>query len=59
LIIDELDAKFGRHALESRIALNSLLTRFPRLRLAVPTNQLTRRPSMLVNGLTALPVTLD
>jgi cytochrome P450 len=45
--------------LESRIALNSLLTRFPRLRLAVPTNQLTWRPSMLVNGLTALPVTLD
>jgi len=44
--------------LEARIALSSLLTRFPRLRLAVPTNQLTWRPSMLVNGLTALPVTL-
>jgi cytochrome P450 len=44
--------------LEARIALGGLLTRFPRLRLAVPTNQLTWRPSMLVNGLTALPVTL-
>jgi cytochrome P450 len=44
--------------LEARIALGSLLTRFPRLRLAVPANQLTWRPSMLVNGLTALPVTL-
>jgi cytochrome P450 len=44
--------------LEACIALSSLLTRFPRLQLAVPTTQLTWRPSMLVNGLTALPVTL-
>src|SRR5205085_1295110 len=38
--------------LEARTALSTLLTRFPRLRLAVPTQQLTRRPSMLINSLT-------
>lgn len=45
--------------LEGRIALTSLLARFPRLRLAVPPEQLTRRPSVLMHGLTALPVVLD
>jgi cytochrome P450 len=44
--------------LETRTALDTLLTRYPRLRLAVPTNQLTWRPSMLINSLTALPVIL-
>ncbi|MGH3785727.1 MAG: cytochrome P450 family protein [Pseudonocardiaceae bacterium] len=44
--------------LEGRIALAALLTRFPQLRLAVPTEQLTRKPGMLMNGLTALPVLL-
>jgi cytochrome P450 len=44
--------------LECRIALGTLLARFPRLRLAVPTEQLIWQPSMLVNGLTALPVVL-
>ncbi|MGH3887334.1 MAG: cytochrome P450 family protein [Pseudonocardiaceae bacterium] len=44
--------------LEGRIALGSLLTRFPRLRLAVPAEQLTWRPGVLMNGLTALPVTM-
>jgi cytochrome P450 len=41
--------------LEGRIALGTLLNRFPRLRLAVPTEQLTWRPSVLMNGLDALP----
>ena len=45
--------------LEGRIALGSLLTRFPRLRLAVPPEELTRRPSVLMHSLTALPVTLE
>jgi cytochrome P450 len=44
--------------LEARIALGTLLSRFPRLRLAVPTPQLTWRPSMVINSLTALPVIL-
>jgi cytochrome P450 len=44
--------------LEGRIALGTLLTRFPRLRLAVPAEQLTWRPSVLMNGLTTLPVTM-
>ena len=42
--------------LEARIALGSLLARFPRLRLAVPPGQLTWLPGVLMNGLTALPV---
>jgi cytochrome P450 len=44
--------------LEGRIALGTLLARFPRLRLAVPAEQLTWWPGVFVNGLTALPVTL-
>jgi cytochrome P450 len=44
--------------LEGRIALTSLLVRYPDLRLAVPTDQLTRQPSVLFNGFTALPVNL-
>ncbi len=44
--------------LEGRIALGTLLTRFPRLRLAVPAEQLTWRPSVLINGLAALPVVM-
>jgi hypothetical protein len=34
------------------------VTRFPRLRLAVPAEQLTYQPSVLINGLTARPVLL-
>ena len=34
------------------------MTRFPRLRLAVPAEQLIYQPSALINGLTALPVLL-
>lgn len=45
--------------LEGRIALGSLLARFPGLRLAVPPEQLTWRPSVLMHGLTTLPVVLD
>jgi cytochrome P450 len=45
--------------LEGRIALGTLLTRFPRLRLAAPAQQLTWRPGLLMNGLTALPVAVD
>jgi cytochrome P450 len=44
--------------LEGRIALGTLLARFPRLRLAVPAEQLTWRCSVLMNGLAALPVIL-
>ncbi|MGH3801663.1 MAG: cytochrome P450 family protein, partial [Pseudonocardiaceae bacterium] len=44
--------------LEGRIALGSLLARFPRLRLAVPAEQLTWKPSVLINGLTLLPVAM-
>jgi cytochrome P450 len=45
--------------LEGCIALGTLLSRFPRLRLAVPAEQLTRRPGVVMNGLTALPVLLN
>ncbi|MGH3546932.1 MAG: cytochrome P450 family protein [Pseudonocardiaceae bacterium] len=44
--------------LEGRIALGTLFARFPRLRLAVPAEELTWRPGVLINGLDALPVTL-
>ncbi len=44
--------------LEGRIALGALLARFPRLRLAVPADQLTWRPGVLINGLATLPVIL-
>ncbi|MDQ4104823.1 MAG: cytochrome P450 [Actinomycetota bacterium] len=44
--------------LEGRIALGTLLARFPRLRLAVPAEQLTWRPGVLMNGLSALPVAM-
>jgi cytochrome P450 len=44
--------------LEGRIALGTLLVRFPRLRLAVPAKQLVWRPGVLMNGLAALPVLL-
>ncbi|MGH3900745.1 MAG: cytochrome P450 family protein [Pseudonocardiaceae bacterium] len=44
--------------LEGRIALSTLLARFPRLRLAKPAEQLTWRPNVLMNGLATLPVAL-
>ncbi|GAA4623883.1 cytochrome P450 [Actinoallomurus vinaceus] len=42
--------------LEARIALGALIDRFPKLRLAVPPEELTLQASLLINGLTALPV---
>jgi cytochrome P450 len=44
--------------LEARIALSTLLTRFPRLRLACPADELSWRENVLIHGLTGLPVTL-
>jgi cytochrome P450 len=44
--------------LEARIALGSLVARFHDLRLAVPAEDLTRTPGLLMNGLVALPVQL-
>ena len=45
--------------LEGRIALERLLTRCPDLRLATTADRLELRPSMLMHGLTALPVTVS
>jgi cytochrome P450 len=44
--------------LEARIALRTLLDRFPRLRLADPETEPERHPALLFNGLRALPVRL-
>lgn len=43
--------------LEGQIAINTLLSRMPNLRLAVEPEQLIWRPSMLLFGLSKLPVT--
>jgi cytochrome P450 len=45
--------------LEGRIAIGSLLARFPRLRLADPAADPARHPGLIMNGLVALPVVLD
>jgi cytochrome P450 len=44
--------------LEGRIALGTLLARFPHLRPAVPADALVRTPGLLMNGFAALPVLL-
>jgi cytochrome P450 len=44
--------------LEGTIAIGTLLARFPRLRLAVPADQLTWAPQLLMHGLHTLPVAL-
>ncbi|TQM38212.1 cytochrome P450 family protein [Pseudonocardia cypriaca] len=44
--------------LEGRIALGTLINRFPRLRLADPAGEPARNPGLLMNGLVALPVVL-
>ena len=44
--------------LEAEVALGALLARFPRLSLAVPREELRRRPDSLMNGLESLPVSL-
>ncbi|MEU6313244.1 cytochrome P450 [Streptomyces sp. NPDC047014] len=43
---------------EAEIALRALLTRFPDIRLTLPTDSLTWRRTRLTHGLAALPVTL-
>ncbi|HEY4383249.1 MAG TPA: cytochrome P450 [Ktedonobacteraceae bacterium] len=42
--------------LEGKIAINTLLRRLPNLRLAVPAEELVWRPSMLLLGVSKLPV---
>jgi cytochrome P450 len=44
--------------LEGRIAVGTLLARFPQMRLAVPPDTLVRTPGLLMNGFAALPVLL-
>jgi cytochrome P450 len=44
--------------LEGRIALGTLVARYPNLRLAVPPDALVRTPGLLMNGFAALPVLL-
>ncbi|MGH3612279.1 MAG: cytochrome P450 family protein [Pseudonocardia sp.] len=44
--------------LEGRVALGSLIDRFPQLRLAVA-GEVARTPGLIINGLAALPVTLE
>jgi cytochrome P450 len=44
--------------LEGRIAIGTLLARFPDVRLAVPPDELVRTPGLLMNGFAALPVLL-
>jgi cytochrome P450 len=45
--------------LEGRVAIGSLIERFPRLRLADPDTEPARSPGLNLNGLTELPVLLD
>jgi cytochrome P450 len=45
--------------LEGRIAIGSLLARFPGLRLADPAAEPSRNPGLLMNGLVELPVVLN
>jgi cytochrome P450 len=44
--------------MEAEVALGALLTRFPRISLAVPPEELRWRPVSLMNGLESLPVRL-
>ncbi|GGK25011.1 cytochrome P450 [Streptomyces camponoticapitis] len=44
---------------EAVVALNALLQRVPDLRLAVPENELTWRPGLLIHGPAILPVCFD
>jgi cytochrome P450 len=43
---------------EGRIALGTVLARFPQMRLAAPADELTRATGLLMNGLNELPVRL-
>jgi cytochrome P450 len=51
-----LGASLGR--LEGQLAIEGLLRRYPRLRLAVPPDELRWRPGVFVRGLRELPVVL-
>jgi len=42
--------------MEGQIAIDTLLRRMPELRLAVPREQLRRRPGLGLHGLDALPL---
>ena len=44
--------------MEAEVALGALLARFPGVSLAVPPEELRRRPNSLINGLESLPVRL-
>lgn len=44
--------------MEGAIAINALLERFPQIDLAVPESSLEWTPSLLIHGMTKLPVTL-
>ena len=44
--------------LEARIAVGALIKRFPDVKLHIPPRSLTRTPSVTMNALDALPVTL-
>jgi cytochrome P450 len=44
---------------EAEVALSALFTRFPTLALAVPDQELTASPSLVVNSIQALPVCLN
>ncbi len=44
--------------IEARIAIGTLIERFPGLRPATPPEDLTRVPSLILNGISALPVHL-
>jgi cytochrome P450 PksS len=44
--------------LETQVAIETLLRRFPRMRLRVPPERLRWRPSLVLRGLESLPVQL-
>ncbi|MGI5291894.1 cytochrome P450 [Nonomuraea polychroma] len=44
--------------IEARIAISMLIGRFPDIRLAASAESLTRTPSVIMNGLSTLPVHL-
>lgn len=45
--------------MEAEVALSALLTRFPRMSLAVPESELHWRSLSLINGLRTLPIQLN
>jgi cytochrome P450 len=51
-----LGAPLGR--VEAQVAIGSLIARFPELRFAVPSEEITWRPNVITRGLATLPVEL-